>query len=62
MLTYESATELLHLNLEEEAELRILSEAAALRLQWRRQQVGLLQKKLIYWCQNFNKQQFNQII
>ncbi|RWR95417.1 ribonuclease II, chloroplastic/mitochondrial isoform X1 [Cinnamomum micranthum f. kanehirae] len=38
MLTYESATELLHLNLEEEAELRILSEAAALRLQWRRQQ------------------------
>lgn len=47
MLTYESATELLHLNLEEEAELRILSEAAALRLQWRRQQVGLLQKNLI---------------
>ena len=40
MLTYESATELLHLNLEEEVELRILSEAAALRLQWRRQQVG----------------------
>lgn len=39
MLTYESATELLHLNLEEEAELKILSEAAALRLQWRRQQV-----------------------
>lgn len=41
MLTYESATELLHLNLEEEAELKILSEAAALRLKWRRQQVGL---------------------
>ncbi|XP_019053296.1 PREDICTED: ribonuclease II, chloroplastic/mitochondrial isoform X2 [Nelumbo nucifera] len=38
MLTYESASELIHLNLEEEAELRILSEAAALRLQWRRQQ------------------------
>ncbi|KAI7997266.1 hypothetical protein LOK49_LG10G01968 [Camellia lanceoleosa] len=38
MLTYESASELLYLNLEEEAELRILSEAAALRLQWRRQQ------------------------
>lgn len=38
MLTYESATELLHLNLEEEAELKILSEAAALRLQWRLQQ------------------------
>ncbi|XVF08103.1 hypothetical protein REPUB_Repub06bG0197100 [Reevesia pubescens] len=38
MLTYESATELLHLNLEEEAELKILSEAAALRLKWRRQQ------------------------
>ncbi|XP_042476524.1 ribonuclease II, chloroplastic/mitochondrial isoform X2 [Macadamia integrifolia] len=38
MLTYESASELLRLNLEEEAELRILSEAAALRLQWRRQQ------------------------
>ncbi|CAI9098240.1 OLC1v1034851C1 [Oldenlandia corymbosa var. corymbosa] len=38
MLTYESASELLHLNLEEEAELRILSEAAALRLKWRREQ------------------------
>ncbi|KAL7169903.1 hypothetical protein ACSBR2_034865 [Camellia fascicularis] len=38
MLTYESASELLYLNLEEEGELRILSEAAALRLQWRRQQ------------------------
>ncbi|OMO97207.1 Ribonuclease II/R [Corchorus olitorius] len=38
MLTYESATELLHLNLEEEPELKILSEAAALRLKWRRQQ------------------------
>lgn len=40
MLTYESASELLHLNLEEETELKILSEAATLRLQWRRQQVG----------------------
>lgn len=39
MLTYESASELLHLNLEEEAELRLLSEAANLRLQWRRNQV-----------------------
>ncbi|CAH2042248.1 unnamed protein product [Thlaspi arvense] len=38
MLTYESATELLYLNLEEEVELKILSEAAALRLQWRRNQ------------------------
>ncbi|XP_048493412.1 ribonuclease II, chloroplastic/mitochondrial isoform X5 [Beta vulgaris subsp. vulgaris] len=38
MLTYESASELLHLSLEEEAELKILSEAAALRLHWRRQQ------------------------
>ncbi|EOY07507.1 Ribonuclease II, putative isoform 1 [Theobroma cacao] len=38
MLTYESATELLYLNLEEEAELKMLSEAAALRLKWRRQQ------------------------
>ncbi|CAI0472724.1 unnamed protein product [Linum tenue] len=38
MLTYESASELLNLNLEEEVELRILSEAAALRLRWRRQQ------------------------
>ncbi|XP_057534015.1 ribonuclease II, chloroplastic/mitochondrial-like isoform X2 [Amaranthus tricolor] len=38
MLTYESASELLHLNLEEEAELKILSEAAALRLKWRRSQ------------------------
>lgn len=41
MLTYESATELLHLNLEEEAELRLLSEAAALRFQWRRGQVSI---------------------
>ncbi|XP_055812441.1 ribonuclease II, chloroplastic/mitochondrial isoform X2 [Solanum dulcamara] len=38
MLTYESATELLHLNLEEEIELKILSEAAALRLRWRQEQ------------------------
>ncbi|KAF5195406.1 Ribonuclease ii protein [Thalictrum thalictroides] len=38
MLTYESANELLHLNLEEESELNLLSEAAALRLQWRRGQ------------------------
>lgn len=38
MLTYESASELLHLNLEEEVELKILSEAAALRLRWRRNQ------------------------
>ncbi|CAK8575001.1 unnamed protein product [Lathyrus sativus] len=38
MLTYESASELLHLNLEEEVELRTLSEAATLRLKWRRQQ------------------------
>ncbi|KAI3801258.1 hypothetical protein L1987_29362 [Smallanthus sonchifolius] len=38
MLTYESASELLNLNLEEELELRILAEAASLRLQWRRGQ------------------------
>nr|XP_043621550.1 ribonuclease II, chloroplastic/mitochondrial [Erigeron canadensis] len=38
MLTYESASELLHMNLEEEVELRILAEAASLRLQWRRGQ------------------------
>lgn len=42
MLTYESATELLYLNLEEEAELKILSEAAAIRSQWRRNQVYFL--------------------
>lgn len=41
MLTYESANELLHMNLEEEAALRLLSEAAGLRLQWRREQVKL---------------------
>ncbi|XP_022143825.1 ribonuclease II, chloroplastic/mitochondrial [Momordica charantia] len=41
MLTYESASELLSLNLEEEAELKILSEAATLRLEWRRQQGGI---------------------
>ncbi|GAU28032.1 hypothetical protein TSUD_264900 [Trifolium subterraneum] len=38
MLTYESASELLYLNLEEEVELRTLYEAAKLRLNWRRQQ------------------------
>ncbi|XP_052133977.1 ribonuclease II, chloroplastic/mitochondrial [Oryza glaberrima] len=38
MLTYESATELLYMNLEEEEELRILQEAASLRAQWRRSQ------------------------
>uniref|UniRef100_A0A0E0JQW3 RNB domain-containing protein n=1 Tax=Oryza punctata TaxID=4537 RepID=A0A0E0JQW3_ORYPU len=38
MLTYESATELLYMNLEEEEELRILQEAASLRAQWRRTQ------------------------
>jgi exoribonuclease R len=38
MLTYESASELLHLNLEEEAELKLLSEAAFIRSQWRREQ------------------------
>ncbi|KAF3321975.1 ribonuclease II [Carex littledalei] len=35
MLTYESATELLYLNLEEEEELQILSDAASLRYKWR---------------------------
>lgn len=39
MLTYESASELLNLNLEEEVELKILLEAALRRLQWRREQV-----------------------
>ncbi|KAL5223123.1 hypothetical protein ABZP36_027836 [Zizania latifolia] len=38
MLTYESATELLYMNLEEEEELRILQEASSLRAQWRRSQ------------------------
>lgn len=41
MLTYESAAELLHMNLQEEVELRLLSEAAFLRSQWRHEQVGL---------------------
>ncbi|KAJ1686518.1 hypothetical protein LUZ63_017908 [Rhynchospora breviuscula] len=35
MLTYESATELLYLKLEEEEELQLLSEAASLRYKWR---------------------------
>ncbi|KAL9268974.1 Ribonuclease II, chloroplastic/mitochondrial-like protein [Drosera capensis] len=35
MLVYESADELIYLNLEEEAELRILSEAAMRRFRWR---------------------------
>lgn len=39
MLTYESATELLYLNLEEEAELQILSDAASLRYKWRHNHV-----------------------
>lgn len=47
MLTYESASELLHLGLEEEAELQILSEAASLRLQWRHNQVIFLNMKSI---------------
>lgn len=38
MLTYESASELLHMNLDEEAELKLLSESASLRLQWRCEQ------------------------
>lgn len=38
MLTYESASELLHMNLDEEIELKILSEAATLRFRWRQQQ------------------------
>ncbi|KAL6853692.1 hypothetical protein ACP4OV_019721 [Aristida adscensionis] len=38
MLTYESATELLYMNLEEEEELRILQEAASNRALWRRSQ------------------------
>ncbi|CAN6471801.1 unnamed protein product [Victoria cruziana] len=38
MLTYESASELLFLNLEEEAELKLLYEAATLRFQWRLRQ------------------------
>lgn len=41
MLTYESASELLYMNLEEEAELKILSQAATLRFQWRCRQVSL---------------------
>jgi exoribonuclease II len=40
MLTYEGATELLYMNLEEEEELRILQEAATIRAQWRRSQVS----------------------
>nr|CAB3474779.1 unnamed protein product [Digitaria exilis] len=38
MLTYESASELLYMNLKEEEELRILQEAASIRAQWRRSQ------------------------
>ncbi|KAM7464061.1 hypothetical protein LguiA_032182 [Lonicera macranthoides] len=42
MLTYESASELLHMNLEEESELKVLDEAAALRLHWRQQQGAIV--------------------
>ncbi|XP_050380550.1 ribonuclease II, chloroplastic/mitochondrial [Argentina anserina] len=41
MLTYESASELLHLSLEEESELKMLSEAATLRKKWRCEQGGI---------------------
>lgn len=41
MLTHESASELLNLDLAEEADLKLLSEAATLRWKWRCQQVGL---------------------
>lgn len=51
MLTYESASELLHMNLDEEAELKLLSEAASLRLQWRCEQVGLnIQSNYVLIC------------
>ena len=50
MLTYESASELLQLNLEEEVELQILAEAAALRLEWRRQQVVLPVHSFVISC------------
>jgi exoribonuclease II len=42
MLTYESATELLYLKLEEEEELQILSEAASLRYRWRHNQALII--------------------
>lgn len=53
MLTYESASELLYMNLEEEAELRILSEAANLRLWWRRHQVDLFSLIGCIWSYYF---------
>ncbi|KAM7526350.1 hypothetical protein LguiA_016252 [Lonicera macranthoides] len=46
MLTYESASDLLYLNLEEEAELKILDEAATLRFRWRREQ-GAIETSMI---------------
>ena len=54
MLTYESASELLLLNLEEEIELKILSKAAALRFRWRQQQVNFFSKVLTYSSPWFN--------
>lgn len=48
MLTYESASDLLYLNLEEEAELKILDEAATLRFRWRREQVAYLIKYTLF--------------
>jgi exoribonuclease II len=42
MLTYESATQLLYLKLEEEQELQILSEAAGLRYRWRHNQALII--------------------
>lgn len=60
MLTYESAADLLLLNLEEESELNILSEAASLRLQWRLQQVGFIHYSLMFgW---FDKYSFAKAI
>ena len=49
MLTHESASELLHLDLAEEIDLKLLSEAANLRLKWRCQQVDFREyDKILY--------------
>lgn len=55
MLTYESATELLYLKLEEEEELQILSEAASLRYRWRHNQA-----LIILFCKQITLRKLSQ--
>ena len=61
MLTYESATELLYMNLEEEEELRILQEAASIRAQWRHSQVCAKSAFLLIYNASLHKSGFRRL-